>query len=131
ILEVGENITGRRDPVTWAWESEPYVNLVYLERIALGTPYPDVVQHIDNLFRDSRLHDAALVVDETGVGAPIVDLLRRAQLPCRFVPITITVGSQDTIARSSGFHVPKRDLLSCLQLLFDEGRLRIPRCLPL
>ncbi len=30
ILEVGENITGRRDPVTWAWESEPYVNLVYL-----------------------------------------------------------------------------------------------------
>src|SRR6476620_7273078 len=80
-----------------------------------------------NFFRDSRLHNCALVVDETGVGAPIVDLLKRAQLPCRLVPITITGGAQDTVARNGSFHVPKRDLLSCLQRLFDEGRLRIPR----
>ena len=46
ILEVGEDVTGRRDPVTWEWEREPYVNLLYLERIALGTPYPDIVQQM-------------------------------------------------------------------------------------
>ena len=51
ILEVGEDVTGRRDPVTWECEREPYVNLLYLERIALGTPYPDAVQHMHGTWK--------------------------------------------------------------------------------
>jgi hypothetical protein len=33
ILEVGEDVTGRRDPVTWEWKPEPYVNLLYLSAL--------------------------------------------------------------------------------------------------
>jgi len=53
ILEVGEDATGRRDPVIWEWERDHYVNLLYLERIALGTPYPDAVQHMHSTWKTS------------------------------------------------------------------------------
>ena len=53
ILEVGEDITGRRDLVAWEWERESYVNLRYVERIALGTPYPDAVQHTHSTCKTS------------------------------------------------------------------------------
>jgi hypothetical protein len=67
-----------------------------------------------------------LVADATGVGAPVVDLLRAAHLPCSLTPVTITSGDR---AHSQGdhWHVPKRDLLNNLLVLLEAGELRIPR----
>jgi hypothetical protein len=57
-----------------------------------------------------------LVGDATGVGAPVVDLLKAARLPCSLTPVTITSGDR---AHSQGehWHVPKRDLLTNLLVL--------------
>ena len=66
-----------------------------LERMRLGTPYPDVVRRVREI---AALPVVALgrtvVVDGTGVGAPVVDLLRRAGLGCSIVPALITGGDR-------------------------------------
>jgi hypothetical protein len=46
------------------------------------------------------------------------------------VPVTITAGTEVTLAPDGGFHVPKKELVTCLQVLFQARRLRIPRSLP-
>ena len=49
-------------------------------------------------------------MDATGVGTPVVDLLRRAGLTCLVAPVLITAG--DLQHREQGyFMVPKRDLM--------------------
>ncbi|HYI96373.1 MAG TPA: hypothetical protein VEX68_22710 [Bryobacteraceae bacterium] len=132
VLELAQTIyEDRRDPVTYDFVREECFRLVYLERVELGTPYPDVVEHVAGLVADERLADCTLVVDATGVGAPVVDLLKKAKLPCRLMPVMITGGSHDRPGPTGGYHVPRRELLTGLQVLFDEGRLQIARRMPM
>jgi hypothetical protein len=130
MLQVHERVYPQRDPVTWDFLRTQSLRLVYLERVPLGTSYPDVVEHVTRLLRDPRLHGCTLVADATGVGAPVVDLLRKAQLNCRLLPVTITNGAHDAPV-GSGYHVPRRDLITGLQVLFDEGELQIASAMPM
>jgi hypothetical protein len=73
--------------------------------------------------------DTVLVLDGTGVGVAVRDMVMRANLPCRVVPITIHGG--DTATRDGlGWRTPKRDLISVTQVLLQTGRLRIAPTLP-
>jgi hypothetical protein len=65
-----------------------------------------------------------LVVDATGVGRPVVDLLRRAQLPCRLMAVTITAGDRETLD-SGTWRVPKRDLITGLLVLLQREEIDI------
>jgi len=52
----------------------------HLERVR-GLPYPVIVGKVAEIMRSPALKDqAALVVDQTGVGAPVVDLFNQAGL---------------------------------------------------
>lgn len=105
-----------------------HYHLRHLERFRLGTPYPAVVERVRELMRTEILAgQTSLVVDATGVGAPVVGLLRQA---CDAVnSITITGG--DTVGReASDYRVPKRDLVSTVQVLLQTERLRIASGLP-
>lgn len=100
----------------------------HLERPKLGTPYPAIVERVQNLIKsDQLMNRTALVVDKTGVGAPVVDMFRKAGL--RPVAITIT-GGNSVGSGDGGYHVPKRDLISTLQVLFQAGRLKVAAELP-
>jgi hypothetical protein len=81
------------------------------------------VEHVVTLLQDPRLQGSTLVVDGTGVGWPVVELLRKASLNCRILPVTITGDHEAAVG--SGYHVPKRDLITGPQVLFDEGELKI------
>ena len=95
----------------------------HLERPKLGTPYPAIVEKVQDLMQSPQLlNRTALVVDATGVGRPVVDLFRKAGL--RPVAITIT-GGNSVGSGDGGYHVPKRDLVSTLQVLFQTGRLKV------
>lgn len=95
----------------------------YLRRFPLGTPYPDVVREVQELMSRPPLRDrATLVVDGTGVGRPIVDSFRAANL--EFVAITITGGNAVTQVGDE-LHVPKRDVAGALQFLFQNDKLKI------
>ena len=68
-----------------------------------------------------------MVVDQTGVGRAVVDLMRRAV--GWVVPVTITGGHAVTMSEDRSFHVPKKELVTCLQVVLQSRRLRIARTL--
>jgi hypothetical protein len=95
----------------------------YVERIPLKTPYPKVVERVREIVQKEPLHGkCSLAVDATGVGAPVVDMLKSARLGCDLTAVTITGGE-----RASDDVVPKRDLIAGLQVLLETGKLRVGR----
>src|SRR6266576_103911 len=130
VLERTEIPIGQ-SPVTFERIVETRYTFRHLERLPLGMDYPSMVQHVRNLVQRPELAQsgATLVVDATGVGRPVVDLLRRASLPCRVIPVTITGGDKET-CESIMWHVPKRDLIAGLIVLFQRGEVSICGHLP-
>ena len=99
-----------------------------LERLNLNTPYPAVAAHARDLLGKTANHgNAKLVIDATGVGAPVLDLLH-AQGVCP-VAITITAG-RSVSGAGPHFHVPKRVLMRTLAALFGAGRFKIASGIP-
>ena len=93
--------------------------------ITTTVAYPDIAGKVREMARNPDLRDRChLVVDATGVGRPVVDLLRRADLGCAMYPVMITGG---TAEHSEGgyYHVPKRDLIVGLEVLLERKALRI------
>jgi len=105
--------------------------LRHLQRFRLRTSYPQVVQSVRALLQTPLLQGSDLVVDQTGVGRPVVDMFRDALRgrPGKFIPVTITSGKKPTVAED-GIHVPKRELIGAVQVLLQTRRLRIARTLP-
>jgi hypothetical protein len=122
-------VAGAFDRAAVAREEIVERQLRHLERVALGTPYTEIVERVARVVRTEGLRDRChLVVDATGVGRPVVDMLRVARLPCRLMPALITGGEQE--GSSNGyFHVPKRDLITELRLLLEQGKLKIAAAL--
>lgn len=99
----------------------------HLERFPLGTPYPKQVTRIVELYK--RLPSCTLIVDMTGVGRPIVDMLRQQGL----TPVAITITGGDSVGvdkKSREYRVPKRELVSAVQVLLQSKRLKIADKLP-
>ncbi len=108
-------------------------NLAYLNRPKLGTPYPDVVKAVKKLLWDKQLRTNCsdppyLVVDKTGVGAPVVDMFNATGVSP--IAITITAGGKYNRV-PHGYNVPKRDLVMRLVMLFQTGRFKIAAGIPL
>jgi hypothetical protein len=101
----------------------------HLERFELGTSYPAICKRVVELFAEPRLKNGTLLVDQTGVGRPVVDMLRRARPKARIRPITITSGNA-VVPDGAGYHVPKKDLVSAMQVLFQSRRIQVARSLP-
>ena len=129
ILECSEILIGR-SLVTYEWITIRRSSFRHLERLPLGQDYPTIVEHVRRLVSSPELgHRTTLIVDATGVGRPVVDLLRRAHLPCRLMPVTITAGDRET-ADSGTWRVPKRDLITGLLVLLQREEIDICGHLP-
>lgn len=99
----------------------------FVERIALGTPYTKVVEIVREVVRSKRLWGRCeLVVDASGVGEPVVDMLRKADLGCMISAVVITGGNAVRSSRSGGYtYIAKHELMTRLQLALEKGRLKI------
>jgi hypothetical protein len=101
----------------------PIFRVGHLERIPLGTPYPAIVAHVGRLLTELQ-DDPELVIDFTGVGRPIFDMFRYSGIfP---IGVVITAGNSET-RDGMTCSVPKLTLVSRLQALLHEGRLKILR----
>lgn len=101
----------------------------HIERMALGTSYPAIVDHVTNLVgRIER--PKQLAIDATGVGRPVVEMFQQSKLGCKIVPIVIT-GGESTNRDGATWRVPKRELASIVQVLLQSERLRIAKQLPM
>lgn len=121
-------------------------DVTHLERLPLGTPYtavPDRVRTIEERVRQRwqalvwqatarlpALDEApiALVVDQTGVGRPVLDILREHGLAVT----GITIHGGDTVVRVAAdeWRVPKRVLVGQVQAAMQTKRLRAAASLP-
>ena len=127
IFERIEKLTGKAEKGRWT--TQVCYELPHLERPPLGTSYPAIIARLKDLIEQLPAHQRlSTVVDRTGCGRPVVDLMRREKL--RVIPITITAGGSVSGGMFSSYNVPKRDLVSNLAILLQSGRLEIARALP-
>jgi hypothetical protein len=99
------------------------LHIRHLERFR-DVLYPDVAERMRALMEAPEFGSSpALAVDATGVGAAIVDMLRKSGLT--FDAITITGGDTESQHGWYDWRVPKRDLIGGLQVLLQSGRLKI------
>jgi hypothetical protein len=117
--------------------AENYLHLRHLERYPLRTLYPDIAEGVASLLLDERLspneHDPSrrrvfrkapeLIVDQTGVGPAVTDILKKKGL--NFKAITITGGDSVHGLGGGRYRVPKRDLVSALEVAFHTGELKV------
>ena len=109
-----------------AGDKDAALRVRHLQRFALGTTYPAIVEAVAGIV--ASLPDGArLAVDATGVGRPVVDLLRKAGLR----PIAVTVTGGDAVTHEGqNWKIPKRELVAGVQVALQQGRLQIARALP-
>lgn len=142
-----------QEMAVWYKTRQPTYETLYtvrhLERIPLGTGYPDVCARLVEVLVKLRTAELAqrsrgisdgtpltlrsLYADATGVGNPVVQMLREAlsshpqASDCRLYPITFTHG--DRYERRTG-SMGKAYLVSRLQVLLQTKRLKLPSTHP-
>ena len=118
-VAVVERIDHRR-----AFRGSAFERLVvrYVERLPFGYSLsPGCAERVRAIVRSQALiGNCAIAVDATGVGAPVVDMLRAARLGCDLSAVVITGGG-----RAAGYSVPKRDLMAEVLMLLEQGQLKI------
>lgn len=127
IIEKRVVLTGEFDAVHWRHVTRVRMELRHAERLPLGLPYLALAARLRLALEGLNASSYAaapvtkiLVLDAAGPGGPIAELLHRARLGVRLMPITITGGG-----RPNGSNVPRAVLLARLRILLESGILRL------
>ena len=125
ITEASESLGTERDRATWQLPIYSHLTLRHLERLPLGTEYTRVAARVARVATAlAPRGPVTVVVDATGVGKPVVEMLRREGIGKQLVPVVITGGL--TVSESGGlFSVGKRELISELRILVERRELGI------
>jgi hypothetical protein len=131
-ITVGVDIGQKVDPtalaVVEAQERSETIHYLarHLERLPLGTPYPEVASRLERIKNalEERYGKAHFYVDATGVGQPVVNLLRKEDLYLTSVYIT---SGQHLRKEGLDIYLPKALLVSRLQVLLQTGRIHLPK----
>jgi Terminase RNaseH-like domain len=101
--------------------ADPVYQVGHLERLPLQTPYPGVVSHVIRML--ARLPEGPeLVLDYTGVGRPVYDLFEAKGMS----PYGVSITSGTAVTKDKmHYSVPKLTLISTVQALLHDGRLKI------
>ncbi|TET97740.1 MAG: hypothetical protein E3J23_08660 [Candidatus Stahlbacteria bacterium] len=100
------------------------LHLKYLTRIPLKTTYPKICEMIKATVENPRyVGDIQLVVDRTGIGIPIMQIMYLYDL----APIGISITSGNSAnSTKHGYNVPKRDIVTALVAAWQSGRFKMP-----
>jgi hypothetical protein len=106
----------------------------FLERIPLGTSYPDICKRIAEVVNNPKVaanSNLTMVVDATGVGLPVVNMLKEIRVPSKLTIIPVMLTSGMHVTHDHGcYHVPKRDLMGSVKMLLGERTLKIADGVP-
>jgi hypothetical protein len=119
-------------------EHSSELHLKHLERYPLKTPYTDIADQVKSLlsgppFTTDVLMNGRvarprteLIVDKTGVGVAVTDLLKERRLG--FIAVTITgLGQKVNRHATKEYSVPKQDLVSALEVPLHKGTLKVAK----
>lgn len=146
IVRVGVDIGKQQDFTALIVTEEvrrmdiPHYLVRSIERLPLGTPYPAVVDRVAKIMdaletrsrrhpprgasKNWRLFDTELVIDATGVGLAVADLIKERGL---YPKVALFTGSDKLTSHPSNvIHVGKGWMVSRLQVLLQARRLKLP-----
>lgn len=116
----------------WPANDEPTpeseYHLRHLHRFPPGTSYPVIVDAVVERMNVPPLSGGPLVVDATAVGRAVIDRLEKAK--ARLVPIVMGAGQRVQWVDCVGEMVPKKELVTALQLALQARRLKFAPDLP-
>ena len=122
---------GGYDHVRWAQPVVRRMRVLHLARLPLGTRYLQVARKVREVVQRQQVQGrCSVVADATGVGLPVVEMLRAEDPKMHVLPVVITGGGEARCG-SGVWHVPRRDLLGKMVAAFERGRVRIGRSVPL
>lgn len=138
-ITIGIDVGQRRDPTAICvaefasrpgpTRAETHFLIRHLDRLPLGTPYPQIANRLrdlcDQVKRQTGQHPT-VYVDATGVGLPVVDILKATVTAATMVPVFFTHGDRRT-EDNGEIRLGKAFLVSRLQALLQTGRLHLPR----
>ncbi len=104
-----------------------------IERPELGVSYYDQVDRLVEITShpDIRAVGFCVVVDVTGVGRAVLEMVEEAGVQ-NIVPVLITSGNDVTFDEETGiWHVPKKEIISVLQVVIQGRRMKFSKHLPL
>ncbi|MCH9650805.1 MAG: hypothetical protein K0U98_21435 [Deltaproteobacteria bacterium] len=111
-------------------EKESHYLARYLERLPLGTPYPEIARRLGEICQRVSVRCGrrpTVFVDATGVGKPIVDVLKASTREARLLSVYFTHGDRRTEHSDDGkVTLGKAYLVSRLQALLQCQRLHLP-----
>jgi hypothetical protein len=102
------------------------LHIRHLERPALGTPYPEVVDRVANIVLREPVTrgGSALLVDAGGPGRPMANDLSKAGM--RPIRISFHGGvNVSLVDGGAGYNVPVRDLVGAAQVALQNGLLKM------
>ncbi len=130
IVEEVQRTYEGRDRISGMRRESRELNCRYLKRWPLGTPYYAVADDVIEMERrPPLLSRARLLVDATGVGRAVLEILRERGLRCGMTAVTVHGGAQVTGGDAEA-GVPKRDLVAGLVVSLESGILHIAPALP-
>ena len=115
-------------------DTDPAYAVRHLRRFPPGTAYGAVAEAVGGLLGTAALAAGdfgapPVVADVTAVGTGVLDLLRDRDPRPAVVPVVVTAGHHAEFGNGT-WQVPKKDLVTGLQILLQGRRLAIPAALP-
>jgi hypothetical protein len=112
------------------WGGGIHHGIQFAHRFPLGVSYPAMIREVTALIDQlpPMPEKPALLADATGVGAPVIDLMREEGLQPHAV--TLTAGSH-WVRDGFGIRLPKTILASTINIGLQTGSLMIASRLPL
>lgn len=95
----------------------------FLRRWPLGTDYLSIARDLVKMVSKPPLQGSLIAADETGVGLPVLEVVRAEKPDAVLKPILITGGHAVTFENGS-WHVAKEILVSTVVALLQSRRLR-------
>jgi hypothetical protein len=96
-----------------------------LHRFECGTPYAEIAAHVARRFAEPPLAQSLLMVDQTMVGQPIVQVFRQVGIKATIKALRITAGQHSGMGECGVWRVPKLELASTMQVLLQSRRLTV------
>lgn len=99
----------------------------HIHRWPLSTPYTEIVRDLQRWYSLApHWQGSTLIVDGTGVGRAVVDMIREAKLACNVLPYSITAGREPNDDTTDGKMptVPKKDLVAAVQAVLQMRRVK-------
>ena len=117
-------------------EKETHFVIRHLERLVAGTSYPEVGRRLEEVAKGALRHDtgeesldqdgtALVYANATGLGEPIMQILRREEL--ELVAVYFNHGDRRFKESESEVRLGKAYLVARLKALFQTAQIHLPR----